>query len=158
MLVMTQNKLTRLFSCSLASTPPPPTPPSCSGDGSTLLDNSVFAHLCVHNLTLHSKLCSAFPYIYLRRTLIIFANLIETGVARVIWFGHSSGWFAMLELTVLLLSPTSTSTSTTSTLCNISMLALQGDFRIHFTAHCIYSQYGCTEYLSIRMKVLQVIY
>jgi len=63
----------------------------------------------------------------------------------------------MLELTVLLLCPTSTFTST-STLYNISTLALQGDFRIHFTAHCIHSQYGCTEYLSIRMKVLQVTY
>ena len=65
-----------------------------------------------------------------------------------------TGWFAMLELTVLLLSPTST--STTFTLNNIGTLALQGDFRIHFTAHCIHSQYGCTEYLSIHTKVLQV--
>jgi len=83
------------------------------------------------------------------------ANLFEMGVARVIWVGHGSGWFAMLERTVLLLSPTSTFTST-FTLYNISTLALQDDFRIHFIAHCIHSQYGCTEYISIHTKVLQV--
>ena len=83
----------------------PPPPPSSlplhlshNRDQSSLLDKSVFAGVI-------------WTYVHTR------ANLFETGVVRVIWAGHSSAWFATLELTVLLLPPT-------STLYNISTMAL----------------------------------